>query len=51
MLREELILQKKLEKELLGDEKEGLQTMDVYDLEVIEHYYKTDQNLKETSKR
>ena len=51
LLREELLLQKQLEHEIDQDLKEGLQTMNVYDLEVIEHYYNTDENLMNTSKR
>lgn len=46
-----MILQKNLEKEMDADVPEGLQTMNVKDLEVIEHYYHGDVNLKEVSKR
>jgi hypothetical protein len=41
LLREELLLQKQLDKDLQksAESQEGLQTMNVYDLEVLEHYY------------
>jgi len=51
LLRQELIIQKNLEKDMEADVQEGLQTMNVKDLEVIEHVYATDPNLKEISKR
>ncbi len=50
-MRQELLIQKNLEKDLEADVPEGLQTMNVNDLEVIEHFYNTDGSLKETSKR
>eukprot|EP00347_Sterkiella_histriomuscorum_P015336 403357409 len=51
LLRQELLLQKNLENDNEADVREGLQTMNVKDLEVIEHYYNQDVNLKEVSKR
>jgi hypothetical protein len=40
-----------LESETQADTSEGLQTMNINDLEVIEHYYQVDQGLQEASKR
>ena len=45
LLRHELTIQKSLEKDLETDATEGLQTMSIHDLEVIEHYYNVDPNL------
>lgn len=42
LLREELLIQKNLENDLEADVPEGLQTMSVHDLEVIEHFYQND---------
>ena len=39
LLRQELLIQKKLEKDQEADVPEGLQSMSLSDLEVIEHYY------------
>ena len=44
-------MQKQLDKSIQGHEKEGLQTMNIYDLDVLEHYYNIDQNLQSVSKR
>ena len=47
LLRHELLIQKKLDKDIdaAGTATEGLQTINVYDLEVIEHYYASDHGL------
>jgi len=41
LLRDEIALQKNLEKDLV-DVNEGLQTMNINDLDVLEHYYSID---------
>jgi hypothetical protein len=51
LLRHELTIQKSLEKDTEADVSEGLQTMSIHDLEVVEHYYNVDPNLQEVSKR
>jgi hypothetical protein len=56
LLRHELLSQQHLDKGAAAtgqepDLPEGLQTMSVADLEVIEHFYKNDESLKEVSKR
>lgn len=51
LLREEILLQKELDQDVEADVKEGLQTMSVSDLEVIEFFYQDNYNLKEVSKR
>ncbi|CDW74326.1 UNKNOWN [Stylonychia lemnae] len=51
LMREELLLQKNLEKDVEANVREGLQTMSVHDLEVIDYLYNNDINLKEVSKR
>ena len=45
LLRQELTIQKSLDKDVEADVQEGLQTMNIHDLEVIEHYYNIDPNL------
>ena len=45
LLRHELTIQKSLEKDAEADVSEGLQTMSIHDLEVVEHYYNVDPNL------
>ena len=45
LLRHELTIQKSLEKETEANVSEGLQTMSIHDLEVVEHYYNVDPNL------
>ena len=51
LLRQELTIQKSLEKDTEADVREGLQTISINDLEVVEHYYNVDPNLQEVSKR
>ena len=51
LLRHELTIQKSLEKDVDANVSEGLQTMSIHDLEVVEHYYNVDPNLQEVSKR
>ena len=51
LLRHELTIQKSLEKDVDANVTEGLQTMSIHDLEVVEHYYNVDPNLQEVSKR
>lgn len=51
LLRHELTIQKSLEKDVDTNVSEGLQTMSIHDLEVVEHYYNVDPNLQEVSKR
>ena len=45
LLRHELTIQKSLDKDVEANVSEGLQTMSIHDLEVIEHYYNVDPNL------
>jgi hypothetical protein len=45
LLRHELTIQKSLEKDTEANVSEGLQTMSIHDLEVVEHYYNVDPNL------
>ncbi|TNV84738.1 hypothetical protein FGO68_gene16543 [Halteria grandinella] len=51
LLRSEIQMQKSLDAQVESEASEGLQTMNVNDLEVIEHYYNTDTQLIEVSKR
>jgi hypothetical protein len=51
LLREELLIQKNLEKDYSADVPEGLQTLNLQDLEVLEHYYNIDEGLRQNSKQ
>ncbi len=42
LLRQEISMQKSLDKDHMANNKEGLQSMSIHDLEVIEHYYSID---------